>query len=102
MLDADAFAGDRIRPARDIAGCVNSRRAGFHVLIDGNAFVDREPGLFGEHQAWTHSDADHDQIGVKRASALECDALALDRADAVLQMEFDPMLFMGVRMKSPS
>src|SRR6478609_4853967 len=94
MLDADAFAGDRIRPAGDIAGGVNSGRTGFHVFVDDHALVDREAGLFGERQAWTHSDPDHNKIGVERASVFERHALAVNCTHAVLEMEFDPMLFM--------
>src|SRR5262245_25972961 len=59
MLDAEAFAGNRIRPAGDIAGSINFGGAGCHMLVDAYALVDREPGHFSERQARTYSDADH-------------------------------------------
>ena len=52
------------------------------------------PAFSASGDTWAHADADHHQVGVERAAALERRTLAVDCSDAVLEMEFDTMLFM--------
>src|SRR5688572_24601515 len=42
VLDADALAGERIRPARDVAGGEDAGDAGFEVLVDRDATIGGE------------------------------------------------------------
>ena len=88
------FAGMRIGPARDVAGGKDAGDAGFEIGIDGDAAIDRKAGLLGQRQPRPHADADHDQIGLERAAALERRALAVDRGDGVAEMEDDAVLLM--------
>ena len=46
MFDADSFAAEPVRPARDVAGCKDARDASFEVLVDDDAAINREPCLF--------------------------------------------------------
>src|SRR6202011_719438 len=48
VLDADLLAAMRVRPAREITGGEDAGDAGFEILVDGDAAVDRQPRLFGE------------------------------------------------------
>jgi hypothetical protein len=51
MLDADALAGQPIRPSRDIAGGIDAGDAGFEVLIDRGALCRLAIGpIMREHQ----------------------------------------------------
>src|SRR3954462_11704762 len=71
MLDADVFAGMRIRPTRDIAGGVNVAGACLEVPIDHHAAIDLKAGLLGKHQTRAHADADDHEVGVHCGAALE-------------------------------
>src|SRR5438067_1197566 len=66
VLHANAVAGVRIGPSRDIAGGEDARHAGFEVLVDGDPPVDREPGALGEAQRRTNADAEHEEVDVHR------------------------------------
>ena len=94
MLDPDILFRLRIGPARDVAGGKDAGRAGFEIRIDGDATIDRQSRLFGQSEARPHADADHDQIGLQRAAALQRGALALDRGDGVAEMEDHAVLLM--------
>ena len=78
MFDADALARDGVGPPCDVAGCVDVRRARFHEFIHAYALVDREARFFGEREAWTDADANHHQITLKCAAALQRDAFPID------------------------
>ena len=82
----------RIGPARDVAGGKDAGHAGLETGIDGDAAVDRQSRLLGQREARAHADADHDQVGLERAAALQRGALAVDRGDGVAEMEDDAVL----------
>ena len=46
MFDADSFAGEPVRPARDVAGSEDARDARFEVLVHCDAAIDGEPCSF--------------------------------------------------------
>src|SRR4051794_10050920 len=48
VFDPERFPTVRIRPSRDIAGGIDSRRAGLQVCVHDHAAVDREAGLLGK------------------------------------------------------
>ena len=50
--------------------------------------------MFGQRKARPHADADHHEIGLDRAAALQRRALAVDRGDGIAEMEDDAMLLM--------
>jgi len=79
MLDADVLAGMRIGPARDIARRVDPGDARLEKSVHQHAAVEREAGLLGQPQPRPHPDADHDEVGVERAAALERGARSVDR-----------------------
>jgi hypothetical protein len=46
VLDAYSFAGEPVRPARDVAGCEDARDARLEVFVHGDAAINGEPCLF--------------------------------------------------------
>ena len=52
------------------------------------------PAFLGQGEPRPHADADHDDIGLDHAAALQPRALAVDRGDGVAEMEDDAMLLM--------
>ena len=46
MLHANSLTGQPVRPARDVAGGEDAWNAGFQVLVDGDAAIDRKACLF--------------------------------------------------------
>ena len=54
MLDTDLLAAVRIRPRRDVAGREDTGDTRLKVLIDGDAAVQREAGLFRKLKRWRH------------------------------------------------
>ena len=83
----------RIGPARDIARGVDAGDAGFEIGVHGDAAIDRKPGLFGQREARPHADADHHDIGLDHATALQRRALAVDRGDGIAEVKDDAVLF---------
>ena len=71
VLDADSRARVRIRPPRDVASGEDARRAGFEVLVDGDAPIQRKPGLLGQRRRGPDAGADDDEVGVERGAAAE-------------------------------
>ena len=65
VFDADALAGEPIRPARDVAGREDARGARFQVLVHRDAAIDGEACLFRQRNRRPHADADDDEIGRK-------------------------------------
>ena len=94
MLDPNVLLRVRIRPARDIAGRVDSGDAGFEKLINGDAAVKLEACLLGQRQTRTHPNADNDDIALEGASVFERRALPIDGHDGIVEMKHDTMLLM--------
>ena len=70
MLDANGFTREAIRPARDVAGGENSRRARFEKGVDGDAAVDPEASGFCKAEARTHAEPGDDEIGFEASFRL--------------------------------
>ena len=94
MFDANGFEGMRIGPARNVARGVDAGNAGFQIGVDGDAPIDRQPGLLGQSKTGPHADANHHDIGLDRGAAFQNGAYTVDRGDGVAEMEDDAMLFM--------
>ena len=71
MFDADSFAGEPIRPTRDVAGCEDAWDARLEVFIHDDAAIDGEPCSFRQRGRRSHADADDDEIGLKAFSILQ-------------------------------
>ena len=63
VLDADRLAAEPVRPARDVARCVDAGDARRQVPVDADATVDGEARLLRERDRRPNADADDDQIG---------------------------------------
>jgi hypothetical protein len=48
MLDADPFAGEPVRPARDVPGCEDARDAGLELFVHCNPSIDGKPCSFSQ------------------------------------------------------
>ena len=101
VFDADALAGESIRPARDVAGREDATHAGLQVFVHGDASIDGEARLFGQRNRRPHADADDDQVGREPFSALQGDASTVDRHRRRAKMEDDPVFFMEVADETP-
>ena len=93
MLDANALAGMRIRPARDIAGGVDAGRAGLEIAVDDDAAIEREAGLFGQRKRGRTPMPTTTRSASRRPPLLSVARAAVDRGHGVLEMEDDAMLF---------
>ena len=87
MFHADAVAGMRIRPSRDIPGSENAGRGGLEEFVDQNAAIERKAGSLGEHGRRTHADAHHREVGINRPSTAQLDDSAVDRRDRLPQVK---------------
>ena len=94
VFDADALAGEPIRPARNVAGREDARDARFQVLVHSDAAIDGEAGLFGQCNRRPYADADDDEIGREVFSALQGDAALVDRGGCRAEMERHTVFFM--------
>ena len=83
--------GQPIRPAGDVPGGVNARRAGLQELVHHHAAIDGKPGLLRERHRRTHADADDDQIGIEPFAGRERHETFRDRSHGRAEMEDDPM-----------
>ena len=63
VLDPDALAGVRIRPARDVAGGKDAGSAGLEPLVHQDPAVDREAGLLRQLDVGPDADAGHHEVG---------------------------------------
>ena len=75
VFDADALAGEPVRPARNVAGREDARDARLEVFVHGDAAIDGEACLFRQCDHRPYADADDDKIGLKIFSTLQTDAL---------------------------
>ena len=64
MFDADSFAGEPVRPTRNVAGCENAWDARLEVFVHGDAAINGEPRSFRQRGRRSHADADDDEIGL--------------------------------------
>src|SRR3954447_4118842 len=62
VFDPERFPTVGIRPSRNIAGGIDSRRAGLQVCVYDHAAVDREAGLLGKLDARPHANADNYEV----------------------------------------
>ena len=92
MFDADALAGVRVGPPRDVAGREDARRAGLEVLVHGDAAVDRQARLLGQADRRPHADAQDDEVGLERRAVAQRHGASVDARDGSAQMEDDAVL----------
>ena len=92
MLDANALAGVRIGPARDVAGGVDARRARLEQFVHDDAAIHRQARLLGELEPRPDADADDDEIGREPRAVVEHDRVALDALRFAAEMEHDALL----------
>jgi len=58
MLDADALAGEAIRPASDVASSENARGAGLEIFVDDDAAISGKTRALCQLGLRSHPDAD--------------------------------------------
>src|SRR5262245_27572636 len=92
VLDANALAGVRAGPARDVAGRKDTRHTRLQVRIHRHAKIDHEAGLLSKLYAWPQADADHHHIRGDGRSVVEDDRIGIDALRRALEMEFNPLL----------
>jgi hypothetical protein len=83
MLDADSRAGERVRPARDVAGCENAGDARLKILAHADAAIDSKSCLLCQQDRGSYGDADHDEVDLEEFSRVECDVVPIDLADTL-------------------
>src|SRR5688572_19639648 len=71
VFHADGLAGKSIRPACDVPGREDARRAGLQVFVYSDATVDGETGLFRQSGHRPHADADDNEVGRDTFSVLQ-------------------------------
>ena len=84
-----------IGPARHVAGRKHARGARFEVLVDADAAIDRETGLFGECDGRTHADAEHQKVGVDRRTVAQRHCSSIDLRDRAAKMKDDAVFFVN-------
>src|ERR1700674_1910502 len=87
VLDADLLAAVRVRPAREITGGENAGDAGFEILVDGDAAVDREPGMLGKPDRRLDADTDDHEIRCQRLTGFQDNGLLADRGGRRAEVE---------------
>ena len=66
VLDADALAGQGVRPARNVARRKNTLHTGFKVFVHHHAMVGGQARLLGQRNGRAHANAHHHQVGGQR------------------------------------
>ena len=79
VFDADRSAAVRVRPARNIACCIDAWDARLEILIDDDPIIDCEPRVFGQPDVRAHADAGDDEIGGETFSRLQYHSVFFDR-----------------------
>ena len=93
VLDSNALVRMRIRPPRDVARGKDPAGARLEVLVDDDAFVERESGVLGQRRRRTDADAHHDEVGVDRSAAAQANRAAIDRRHRLPEVEHDAVRF---------
>src|SRR5262245_24465152 len=101
MLHPNVLAAVQIRPARNVPGRIDSWHARLQMVTNEHAAINGEAGFFSTREEWAHPDAYNHQIGVERATALQCDGLAVDGARRVLEVEDHAVLLMECTHEIP-
>jgi hypothetical protein len=89
----------RIWPTRDISRGVDAVGVCFEKFVHENAAIDYQSSLFRERQTGPHADASNHEFCLERVAAREHRPLTVDGGDSILEIEFDPMLFMQPERK---
>ena len=92
VFDTDALTSERVRPARDVTGSKDAGGAGFEILIDADASINRKTGLLRQGQTWFDAYADYNEISVQPFAALQSHAGRIDRSRSAPQVKPDAML----------
>src|ERR1700726_3110737 len=91
VFDAQGLAALGVRPAGNVAGGENARRAGFEVFIDDHTTIDRQAGLRGEMKSRPHADPDHNELGIKPRAVVEPDPTRVNRGERAAEMKHNAM-----------
>lgn len=91
VLDANIVPGQRVGPARDVAGGEDTRNAGFEMFVHRHATIRLDSGAFGEFDERLDADPDHNQVGANCVAVLERHFAFVDRYNALLEMEHTPL-----------
>ena len=94
MLDADAFASQCVRPARNVTRRIDAAHAGFKVFVHHHAVVHGQPRLLGQRNGRAHANAHHHQVGGQRHTVAQGHAFGVDVRRVGAQMKHHAMLFM--------
>ena len=86
VLDANIVPGQRVGPARDVAGGEDTRNAGFEMFVHRHATIRLDSGAFGEFDERLDADPDHNQVGANCVAVLERHFAFVDRDNALLEM----------------
>src|ERR1700687_3928124 len=92
MLDANALATIRIRPARNVTDRPDRWRARFEIGIYDDAPINGQPGPFGKFDSWPHADAGHHEIHLERTTAFQTHLITVNGARCVLEVKNDTVL----------
>src|SRR5215467_7820622 len=94
MLDANSCARMWIGPAGNVARGKDSWRAGFKIIVNHNATVEREARTLGERNTRAHADASNHEVGIERAAAAQGDPFVIDVRRCFPEVEDHAMVFM--------
>jgi hypothetical protein len=78
MLDADALAGEPVRPTGDVASSDNPRRAGLKVLVNDDAAICGKASALGQLGLRPHPDAHDHEICLESFSIRQRDDACVD------------------------
>src|SRR5215831_18465016 len=101
MLDAKSCARMWIGPAGNVARGKDSWRAGFEIVVNHNATVEREARVLGERNTRAHPDASNHEVGIERAAAAQGDPFVIEFRPRSPEWEDHARALMGARTKSP-
>ena len=96
VLDAEPPAQDRVQRVGHVAGGEHVGVGAGQPRVDQDAVVGRQPGGLGERDVGRHPDADHDQVGLDRATVRQAydgpRAVLLDAGDLDARAQVDAVL----------
>src|ERR1700732_735958 len=108
MFDSNGFAGEPVRPARDVADRENPGGARLKIFVDRDAAVDGKSCVFRQRGRRPHADADDNKIGFEVFAIFQRDGSRRDRCGGRAEMELYAMLLVklakeiaGIRSKNP-
>src|SRR6476619_4237863 len=93
VLDPNVLARMLIRPPRNVPRGKDPFGAGLEVLVDDDAFLEGESGVFGQRCRRPDADAHHDEVSVDRSATAQANRASIDRCHRLPEMEHDAVTF---------